>query len=83
MQATTGNESRGISATPVRLRVKAFDRRAEQLGAESETAKAELLGTDRKTLWRYREAQIVPKLDLAMRWAKVLGLKVEELWDAE
>lgn len=83
MQAPSETSERGPDATStVRLRADVFDERCEELGASSETAKAELMDTDRKTLWRYREGLITPKLDLAMRWAKTLDLKVEELWRA-
>ncbi|MFI6332950.1 hypothetical protein ACIBBG_32165 [Micromonospora chersina] len=82
MQAASTPGERGAGATPaVHLRVQTFDERAEQLGATTETAKAELVSTDRKTLWRYRERRIAPTLDVAMRWADRLGLKVEELWE--
>lgn len=82
MQAAPNPPQRGTSAaTPIRLRVEVFDHRTKELGAETEAEKADLLDTDRKTLWRYRERKITPKLDLAMRWAKQLDLTVEELWE--
>lgn len=82
MQAAPSIGERGTQATPsIHLRIETFDRRAEELGAATETAKAELVGTDRKTLWRYRERKIAPTLDVAMRWSERLGLTVEQLWE--
>lgn len=82
MQAASQPSQRGTSATaPIQLRVDVFDRRTEELGAKTETEKADMLDTDRKTLWRYRERKMTPKLDLAMRWAEQLDLTVEDLWE--
>jgi len=51
------------------------------MGATSESAKARLVGADRKTLWRYRQGIVPPGLDIAMRWADRLGVTVDELWE--
>lgn len=81
MVAATDHTERGTGAAPVRLRVARFDELTAAAGAESETAKAALMETDRKSLWRYKSHDVTPSADLAMRWAERLNTTVEDLWE--
>jgi DNA-binding XRE family transcriptional regulator len=56
-----------------------FDANAERLGALTDAAKADLIGVDRATMWRYRNGHLTPSLDRALSIANLFGLTVEEL----
>jgi len=62
------------------MRFDVFDRHAEQLGATTDAAKAELIGVDRITLWRYRTGRLTPSLDRAMTIAHRLGCDLHALF---
>lgn|SRR6185369_15483773 len=62
-----------------RLRLDVFDANAERLGAMSDQAKADLIGVDRATMWRYRTGKMTPTLDRALAIAEVLGVDLSEL----
>lgn len=79
MTATESNVEPATNATGARLRFGIFDKRAEDMGATSEAAKAELIGVDRVTLWRWRKGHLTPSLDTAMTIAKRLDLPLGEL----
>ncbi len=51
------------------------------LGAESDVARARLLGIDRVTIWRMRQRRFTPRLELAMRMAAQLGTTVDDLFE--
>lgn len=57
-----------------------FEARCAELGATTEEARAALTGTDRKTLWRYRNGVHFPGLHAAIRFADSIGLTVSDLW---
>lgn len=81
MVAATEHTERGTGAAPVRLRVERFDALTAAAGAETETAQAALMDTDRKSLWRYKAHKVTPSAELAMRWAQRLDTTVEDLWE--
>lgn len=82
VDATPGTEERDMHATsPVRLRADVFDERCQVLGILTEVAKAELVEVDRTTLHRLRRGSLSPRLEVAMRFASALNLKVEDLWE--
>ena len=45
----------------------------------SDQAKADLIGVDRATMWRYRTGKMTPTLDRALAIAEVLGVDLSEL----
>jgi transcriptional regulator with XRE-family HTH domain len=61
------------------MRLDVFDANAERLGATTDAAKAELIGVDRVTLWRYRTGRLTPSLDRAYAIARTLGITVDDL----
>lgn len=69
------------ATSPVRLRAGVFDERCEVLGIMTEVAKAEFVEVDRSTLHRLRRGSLSPRLEVAMRFASALNLKVEDLWE--
>lgn len=81
MTATINTGKRGKAAAIVRLRVGVFDRLCDEHDAVTEIAKAELVGSDRGTVYRLRKGQINPSGELMMRWANRLGVTVEDLWE--
>ncbi len=81
MVAATEHSERGTGAAAVRLRVDRFDALTAAQGADTDTAKAALMNTDRKSLWRYKTGEVSPSVDLAMRWAEQLDTTVEDLWE--
>lgn len=77
----TATENRATDATPVvQMRFDLFDEHAERLGAATDAAKAELIGVDRITLWRYRTGRLTPSLDRAMTIAERLGCDLHLLF---
>lgn len=87
MPATLEPTQRGTDATQIAVYLDAevFDARVYEILikrglAVTETAKAALVDTDRKSLWRYRERHVQPTLRLAAQWAAALDLPVDKLW---
>lgn len=78
MPEASDTAERGIPATLV-FDGEAFDRRCRELGATTETARAELAGVDRKTLWNYRKG-MPPSLPNALDFAARVGLAVTDIW---
>lgn len=78
MSATAEPTGRATGAT-VQLNWKLFDERAEAAGARTETAKADIMGVTRETLWRYRRADFSPGLDIVLRTAKALDVTLDDL----
>lgn len=70
-----------MAATPVRLRADMFDQLTAGHDATTDPARARLIGVDRATLWRMRKGQLVPSVSLAMHIARVLGVRVEDLFE--
>lgn len=78
---TTASDLGAVATTGVRLRNDVFDSRCEELGAFTESDKAAFVAVNQATLYRFRRQQLGPRLDVAMRFAERLGVKVEELWE--
>lgn len=81
MTATVKTAGRGSDAAHVFLRVDRFEELCVQRGATTGVAQAELVGSDRTTVYRLRRGQISPSGELMMRWADRLGVAVEDLWE--
>lgn len=81
MDATQQRTDAAKDTAKVRLRVKVFDALAAAKGADTNAARARLVGTHRATLIRLRQGQIVPGLDLAMRIADQLGVAIEDVFE--
>lgn len=78
MTATDDTEKRATPATGGR-RFDLFDGRAEELGAVSEGAKAELAGVDTSTLWRWRKGHLKPSVGTLLTLAGRLDIPMEQL----
>lgn len=78
MAATPSADKHATHATP-RIDFAIFDAAAKRAGANDETARAELVGVDRATLWRWRNGRNSPALDTAARIAETLGVSLNEL----
>ncbi|MES2211482.1 MAG: helix-turn-helix transcriptional regulator [Chloroflexota bacterium] len=63
------------------MRLDVFDAHAEQLGAVTDAAKAELIDVDRVTFWRYRTGRLTPSFNRAMNIASKLGVQLDELFE--
>jgi DNA-binding XRE family transcriptional regulator len=57
-----------------------FDKRCEELGATTEQEKAALVGAAVSTLHRFRKGDMGPRLEVARRFARRLGVNVDDLW---
>jgi DNA-binding XRE family transcriptional regulator len=68
------------SLSPVRLRAARFDELCAAKGAHTEVARAELANVDRRTLYRWRDGERTPGLDVALLLAERLGTTVEDIW---
>lgn len=85
MTATSEVTASGPTATPTTgLRFDLIDRRAaEILGISvdelTEEALATLLGTDRKTIWRWRKGQYEPRQQKLRELSTALGISAEQL----
>lgn len=64
----------------IRLDAALFDQRCEALDVTSEVDKAALVGVDTSTLHRFRKGDIGPRLEVARRFARRLGVTVDDLW---
>lgn len=69
-----------MDATPPPLDGELFDRRCRELGATTEVQRAALVGVDTATLHRFRKGEMGPRLTVARRFARRLGLSVDQLW---
>lgn len=56
-----------------------FDTKCAERGALDEVARAELVGANRTTLWRWRTSRQTPTLAQALDIALALGISVDEL----
>lgn len=65
----------------LRLRGEVFDEACSRLGAETGIARAALVDVDRGTVRRWKLGDATPQLDVAMRVARQLDLRVEDLWE--
>lgn len=65
----------------VRLRVQVFDALTASQGAHTEMDRAHLIGIHLTTMYRIKLGQMTPRLDLAMRIADQLGVRVEDLFE--
>jgi DNA-binding XRE family transcriptional regulator len=65
----------------VRLRVNVLDALMQQQGVQSVAGQAERVGVNRSTLFRLRNGETVPSVDLAMRIAAAAGTTVEVLFE--
>lgn len=70
---------RGADATVVRLNVALLDELAALRGATTNPKRAELFGTDKTTVVRWRHRHCLPTLDAAYRIAQTLGTSVDQL----
>ena len=76
MQAT----QESTEATPgLRLDVDLLERLIAKRGADTPQERADLLGVDRATYYRWLAGRI-PELDKAMEAAARLGTRVDKLW---
>lgn len=78
----TQSRNARVALKPIRLRVDVFDTAAAIKGAENNTTRARLIGTTRENFLRIRNGQ-TPSLELALHMAETLGVKVEDLFEAE
>lgn len=83
--SATGSSAKGATvATPaVRLRFDVIDARCAELEATTDVSRAELLGVDRTTLWRWRNDKIGVALATALDLAERLSLPVESITKRE
>ena len=44
---------------------------------------AEKAGVTRMTLNRYERSEFLPSVDIALRLARILGVKVQDIWSEE
>ena len=44
---------------------------------------AEQVGITRMTLNRYEKSEFLPSVDIALRLARILGVKVQDIWSEE
>jgi hypothetical protein len=82
MPATTKRDLKSPAGDVIaRLRVPEYDRLTASKGVKSVAAAAELHGFARTRLFDYRAGRKTPRLDVAMRMAKDLGVRVEEIFE--
>lgn len=77
MSATQRRDTVAAHATVIDFDV--FDEACKEQGAVDEEARAELVGTDRVTLWRWRTGRTQPGLRRVAGIATTLGVTVDEL----
>jgi DNA-binding XRE family transcriptional regulator len=80
MAARQPPPSDAISAKSSVFNRKLFDERCEALGATTTEQKANLAGVDWSTIHRFTEGDIGPRLEVARRMARRLGVEFAELW---
>lgn len=69
-----------VALSPLVLDEELFDELCKKHGAETESARAELIGMERRNLSRWREGSVTPGLFTALRTAQTLETTVEALW---
>jgi DNA-binding XRE family transcriptional regulator len=77
---SSDTENREVDAR-VRLRVEVLDALMNVKGIRSVAAQARELGVSRSNLFRLRTGDIEPRLELAMKMARLAGTTVEALFD--
>jgi DNA-binding XRE family transcriptional regulator len=63
------------------MRLDVFDARTSQLGATTDPARADLIGVDRVTMWRYRTGRLKPSLNKALTIAAQLDIPFTDLFE--
>lgn len=79
MAATDSAAPDATPATAPRIDFDIFDAKCADLGATNDTARAEIAGVNRTTIWRWRKGQWSPNLAVASRIAQRLDITVDEL----
>lgn len=79
MTAAQGGVRPATDAALIQLDFALFDRKCAEKGATNEVARAELVGVNRITLWRWRVGHQKPNLEAATRIAHLFDTTVEEL----
>lgn len=69
------------SATGARLNVDRFDAECLLRDATSDASRAELVGVDRATVWRWRTGRQQPSLDTIAHLAATFAVSVDDLID--
>jgi DNA-binding XRE family transcriptional regulator len=77
MEATA---SRLEATYPVHFKVDEFLSLAVKRGARLQRERADLLGVHRSTLHHWVNGDVIPELAVALKVAKTLGVKVEDIW---
>lgn len=67
-------------ATKTYFNATLFDERCAELGAINEDQRAALVGVDRTTLYRFRRGEMSPRLEVARRLARSIGVTTDDLW---
>lgn len=83
MQATQKSdaETPQSDGADIRLRLEVYDALALQKGKKTVVAQAAMHGVNRSTLFRIRNGERSPSLELAIRMATDLGTTVEALFE--
>lgn len=83
MQATQKSDAQTPpgDGPDIRLRLEVYDALALTKGAKTVVAQAEMHGVHRATLFRIRNGERLPSLELAIRMATDLGTSVEALFE--
>ncbi len=82
MPATTKRDTKSPTGDVIaRLRVPEYDRLARSKGVTSVAAAAQLHGSARTRLFDYRAGRKTPRVDVAMRMASDLGVRVEDIFE--
>jgi DNA-binding XRE family transcriptional regulator len=83
MEATQKSDASapGSDGADIRIRLEVYDALAQAKGAKTVVAQAEMHGVHRATLFRIRNGERLPSLELAIRMASDLGTTVEALFE--
>lgn len=79
MSATPEALEGATVATPAPINWELFDRRCAELKKTSERARADLIGVDRSTLWRWRTGQANPSVTKVDEIAGILAVPIAAL----